>query len=71
MKKHKSIRFYEINCFVYANYFLTMIVKEQYKQIILRLYFDITLSLTLLFGYKYLTYINEENITVAYVFLGG
>jgi hypothetical protein len=34
MNKHKAIRFF-MKLIVYANYFLTMIVKEQYKQIIL------------------------------------
>jgi hypothetical protein len=54
MKKHKAIRFYSVNCFVYANYILTMIVKEQYKlDNFAAIFLILLLSLTLLFGYKF------------------
>jgi hypothetical protein len=51
MNKHKAIRFYSVNCFVYANYILTMIVKEQYKlDNFAAIFLILLLSLTLLFG---------------------
>jgi hypothetical protein len=65
MNKHKAIRFYSVNCFVYANYILTMIVKEQYKlDNFAAIFLILLLSLTLLFGYKYLDIIMKNNMKI-------
>ncbi|MFT5253435.1 MAG: hypothetical protein ACI87N_002472 [Flavobacteriales bacterium] len=64
MNKHKAIRFFIVSTVLFMQItFLTMIVKEQYKldnftYVILML----LLSLTLLFGYKYLDLHHEEYV---------
>jgi hypothetical protein len=61
MKKHKIVRFYEINCFVYANYFHND-SKSSTADNFAIITFDIAYYAYNVLWYKYLDLHHEKNM---------